>query len=122
MAQLIQENTVACWGHFQGQEDVAGASEVALVAKCWSHKRENPGSDPQHPCKMLSMPAISVLRRWRQQGPLVTEGAPNSVREPNSKDMTENKTSYINICLQHAPTYMYTHTHTPFPAHPNMLF
>lgn len=65
-ARLIQENTLACWGYFQGQEVVAGAGEVALVAKYWSHKLEDPGSDPQQPCKMLSIPVISVLRRWRQ--------------------------------------------------------
>ena len=65
VAQLIQENTVACWGYFQGQEDVAGGKVLVTQA-------EDPGLDPQHPCKILSMPAISVLMRWRQQGPLVT--------------------------------------------------
>lgn len=65
VVRLIQENTLACWGYFQGQE-VVGAGEVALVAKYWSHKLEDPGWDPQQPCKMLSIPVISVLRRRRQ--------------------------------------------------------
>lgn len=32
-ARLTQENTLACWGYFQGQEEVTGASEVASGGK-----------------------------------------------------------------------------------------
>lgn len=45
LSQVI-EDTLVYWEWFQGLAELAGAGEVAVVVKHWSHKQEDCGTDP----------------------------------------------------------------------------